>query len=147
LKTTKTEPVSQVSTTTNYKILYVDDDPDDQSILEESLAGFSSKASLVCASDGEEAISYLNSLDVQSLPALIVLDLNLPKWSGHQTLSYLKSTPSFAGIPVVIFSTSGNKNDKEICTRLGAASYLEKPYHFSGYNEVVKNFISLMKDC
>ena len=133
-----------MSTTTIIpKILYVDDDNDDCIFLTESFAN--TEANLVCASGGEEAISYLNSISTESLPSLIILDLNMPKWDGRQTLCYIKAHPSLSKIPVVILSTSDNKTDQEVCARLGAASYLQKPYYYDGYKEIVKNCLPLMK--
>ena len=132
-------------TTTNPKVLYVDDDNDDCIFLSESFAATAIETNLVCASGGEEAILYLNSINDDSLPSLIILDLNMPRWDGRQTLSYIKSNPHFAGIPVVILSTSENKRDKEVCAGLGAASYLQKPVHYEGYKEIVRNCIPLMK--
>jgi CheY-like chemotaxis protein len=134
-----------VSTTTIPKILYVDDDSDDCIFLLESFAATTTDTDLVCASGGEEAINYLNSIQEQELPSLIILDLNMPKWDGRQTLNYIKSKPQLADIPVVILSTSENKMDKEVCRRLGAASYLQKPYHYDGYKDIVRDCIPLIK--
>ena len=130
--------------TTIPKILYVDDDSDDCIFLMESFAATAMNTDLVCASDGEEAIQYLNK-EKDTLPSLIILDLNMPRKDGKQTLKHLKSDPQLADIPVVILSTSRSRIDKEVCTRLGAASYMEKPYHYEGYKEVVKNCIPLIK--
>ena len=127
------------------KILYVDDDSDDCIFLAESFAVSNISTDLVCASGGEEAITYLNSISTDALPSLIILDLNMPKWDGRQTLCYIKSHPSLSDIPVVILSTSGNNTDKEVCTRLGAISYLQKPYFYDGYKEIVNNCLPLMK--
>src|SRR5689334_6467506 len=101
------------------KILYADDDCDDRFLLGETFAAANVQADLVYASNGDEAIDHLESDN--SLPALIILDLNMPKRDGKKTLSYLKSNPKFSKIPVVILSTSENKKDKETCASLGAA--------------------------
>ncbi len=127
------------------KILYIEDDSDDQVILGESLSDYGASASLVFADSGEEAINYLESLDAQSLPALIVLDLNMPRWSGEQTLSYIKSRQAYAAIPVVVFSTSNSSTDRQACFSLGARSYFQKPTHYAGYKEIAKTFINLME--
>ncbi len=134
-----------MSKASNRKVLYIDDDIDDRFFLSTSFAEARTKADLVCTSDAEEAFSYLYSLDENSLPSLIVLDLNMPKIDGHATLSYLKSNPVFADIPVVILSTSSSKTEKAACEHLGAASYMEKPMHLAGYADIVRNFISLMR--
>ena len=141
--TTKSEPMSQTNPTPS-KILYVDDDSDDCIFLMESFAASPLNTDLVCASNGEEAIQYLNA-EKDTLPSLIILDLNMPRKDGKQTLRDLKADPQFAGIPVVILSTSRNKIDKDVCTKLGAVSYLEKPFHYEGYKDVVNNCIPLIK--
>ncbi len=137
----KHEPVSVLKS----KILYVDDDKDDCIFLLESFAACGND-NLICASNGEEAISYLSKDKEDDLPSLIILDLNMPKKNGRETLNYLKSTPNLANIPVVVLSTSENDKDKEDCVHLGAVSYMKKPVHYSGYKEIVKNCISYIKD-
>jgi CheY-like chemotaxis protein len=132
-------------TATPSTILYVDDDADDQLLLSESLQDQQAPAHLICASDGEEAVAYLNALDQSALPSLIILDLNMPRWDGKRTLSYIKSHPVLSGIPVIILSTSGNKADQESCYRLGAISYLEKPYDYREYRKIINYFIPLLK--
>lgn len=126
------------------KILYIDDDSDDCYFLSHSLAEAGTNADLICSTDAEEAISYLNSAAPGDLPSLIILDLNMPKWDGRKTLSYLKMQPHLSGIPVVILSTSENKTDKDACAILGASSYLKKPYHFEGYKEIINSFMPLL---
>ncbi|HEY1022566.1 MAG TPA: hypothetical protein VGE06_09670, partial [Flavisolibacter sp.] len=61
-------------------ILYIDDDSDDCLFLKSSLEDAGNKAKLICSSSGEEAVAYLNSMEPSSLPRLIVLDLNMPRW-------------------------------------------------------------------
>ena len=128
-----------------YKILYADDDTDDRSFLSESVSISGLPANLVYVSDGEEAIGYLESNKKEELPSLIVLDLNMPRRDGKQTLSFLKTHPRFSEIPVIILSTSTNKADKEYCTGNGAVSYFVKPQHFKGYQDLVKNFLPYLR--
>jgi CheY-like chemotaxis protein len=123
-------------------ILYVDDDKDDCNLLKESFS--TTTTSLVCLSGGEDAIRYLNNVK-EHYPSLIILDLNMPRWDGKQTLNYIKSHPHLSNIPVVILSTSENKIDKEVCKRLGAADYLLKPSRFEGYRKIVENCIPLLE--
>ncbi|HVF80601.1 MAG TPA: response regulator [Flavisolibacter sp.] len=134
-----------MSNATKSTILYVDDDSDDCSLLKTSIEDAGSKAHLICANDGEEAVKYLNSITDSSLPSLIVLDLNMPRWGGRRTLSYLKSHPHLASIPVVILSTSDNGKEKEACEQLGAVSYLKKPFHYDGYKVIIADFFSHIK--
>jgi CheY-like chemotaxis protein len=140
-------PVLFMSNTTKSTILYVDDDSDDCIFLKTSLEDAGKKADLICASHGEEAVNYLNSIEASAFPSLIVLDLNMPRWDGRRTLHYLKSHPLLAAIPVVILSTSESNKEKEACEQMGAASYLKKPYHYDGYKSIVASFFILMKLC
>lgn len=139
--------MNTATTTAVSTILYIDDDSDDCLILKSSLQDAGSQSTLICANDGEEAVKYLNSIAPASLPNLIVLDLNMPRWDGRRTLSYLKSQPHLAGIPVVVLSTSENKGEKDACAELGAASYFRKPFHYDGYRSIIDNFSCYMKAC
>lgn len=132
-------------TATAPTILYIDDDSDDCLILKSSLEDSGSSTKLIYANDGEEAVRYLNSVSPALLPSLIVLDLNMPRWDGKQTLSYLKSQPHLASIPVVVLSTSENKTEKDACAKLGAASYFKKPFHYDGYKSIINDFRRYMK--
>jgi CheY-like chemotaxis protein len=132
-----------MSNTAKSIILYVDDDNDDCIFLKTSIEDAGSKADVICASDGEEAVRYLNSVSSDALPSLIVLDLNMPRWDGKKTLQYLKSNPQLSKIPVVILSTS--EREKERCQQMGAVSYYIKPHHFIGYREIIDNFFQVMK--
>ena len=123
-------------------ILYVDDDKDDCNLLKESFS--STSTSMVCVSGGEDAIRYLNN-SKENYPSLIILDLNMPRWDGKQTLHYIKNNPRLSKIPVVILSTSENKMDKEVCKRLGATQYLQKPSRFEGYRKIVEKCIPLLE--
>lgn len=134
-----------MTATTAPTILYIDDDNDDILILKSSLEDAGSQTNLICASDGEEAVRYLNSVSPSSLPSLIVLDLNMPRWDGHRTLTYLKSHPHLAAIPVVVLSTSESKSEKDACAQLGAASYFKKPFHYDGYKSIINDFSRYMK--
>jgi CheY-like chemotaxis protein len=142
------QPQNSMSNATTYvapTILYIDDDCDDCLILKSSLEDTGSATNLVCANDGEEAVRYLNAMSPASLPNLIVLDLNMPRWDGRRTLRYLKSQPHLAAIPVVVLSTSESKTDKDACTQLGAVSYFKKPFHYDGYKSIINDFSRYMK--
>ena len=125
--------------TATYKILYADDDADDHFILKESLQNQGIQAEMVSAGDGREAMQYLENAQPGALTSLIILDLNMPRMDGRQTLSLLKKHPYFSSIPVVILSTSDNKAEKEFCQQQGAASYFTKPRHYTGYQSLVQS--------
>ena len=97
---------------------------------------------LRCA-DGDEALEYLRGYGKHpawpdSLPALVLLDLNMPGTDGRDVLGALKLDPRLHNIPVVIFSTSSSNRDIEDCYRLGANSYLTKPVSYSELEEKIR---------
>lgn len=127
-----------------WNILLADDDPEDRAILEDALESVGASAVLKYAQNGEEALAILERdyTDDQH-PCLIVLDLNMPRLNGTQTLSRLKSDQRFKNIPVVIYSTSINPLEKEQCMTLGAHSYITKPVSFMESMETAKVFLRL----
>ena len=139
--------MSITTATSSAKILYIDDDSDDCIFLMESFLANGSNTDLICMNDGDAAINYLNEIHKQNeaFPSLIILDLNMPRRDGRQTLSYIKSCDYLANIPVVILSTSENNSDKEACALLGAVSYFQKPFHYSGYKNIVSDCIHFIK--
>jgi CheY-like chemotaxis protein len=89
------------------------------------------------ARDGEEAIAYIERWESgEQPPALILLDLGLPKISGLEVLRRFKSHPQIAAIPIVVFTTSGEDKDVEEAYKLGCNSYIVKPVEFSKFKEV-----------
>lgn len=120
-------------------ILLVDDDAEDRMIIQEAFNDIGHGTILDFAENGEEAIRYLQACSKQ-LPSLIVLDLNMPRMNGRQTLECLKAEGPFANIPVIIFSTSLNQLEYDQCLALGAHSYLIKPTTYREAQEVVVYF-------
>ena len=127
-----------------FTVLLVEDDLNDIFLVKRAFKMARLETPLQVVTDGEEAINYLNSMASAELPALIILDLNMPKWNGRQTLNYIKQQPHLANIPVVILSTSENRLEQEACAVLGASSYYKKPYHLEGYREIINNFLPLL---
>jgi CheY-like chemotaxis protein len=93
--------------------------------------------------NGEKALSYLEQLEKDALPNVIVLDLNMPKLNGTQVLRILKNDQRFKNITVIIYSTSVNTIEKEETLNLGAHSYIIKPISYEECLEKVKYFHQL----
>lgn len=116
-------------------ILMVDDDAEDRLLLKDVFDDLGYSHCIHFEENGEEAIRYLQGCcDGGSLPRLIILDLNMPRLNGRQTLQYLKREPRFQDIAVIIYSTSLNPMERDECLALGAHSYIVKP---ATYNESV----------
>lgn len=126
------------------RILLVDDDAEDRLIIKDTFDELGYGPTIRFAENGEDAIAYLeNCLLQQALPALVILDLNMPRLNGTQTLRYLKSRPAFSTIPVIIFSTSLNPIEHDECLLLGAHSYVIKPTSYMQAVDVAKHFYTL----
>lgn len=123
--------------TTSKPILLVEDSPMD---VELTLRAFK-KRNLVnpvqVARDGEEALAYIEAWDAgQSPPAVILLDLKLPKVSGLEVLRLIKSHPTYRSIPVAVLTSSSIDQDIQTAYQLGANSYIVKPVEFEKFLEV-----------
>lgn len=113
------------------EVLYVEDSAGDVLLTRHILAELLQPVKLTVATDGEQALAIL--ADEQFTPALIILDLNLPKVSGFEVLSQ----NSRKDIPVVIFSASMRTSDMERTLVLGAKEYVHKPMDMPGYRDAV----------
>ena len=123
-----------------HKILIADDDQEDLLLIEEALNSLNQPAKFVY--NGVEALEYLEQCTI--LRSLIVLDLNMPKLNGTETLESLKKDSRFKHIPVLIYSTSINPYEKEKCARLGAKDYVVKPFTHADIFTTVEYFISFV---
>jgi CheY-like chemotaxis protein len=78
--------------------------------------------------DGKEAIKYFEYLtDKSNIPGLILLDINLPKVSGHEVLIYIKNHEKYKAIPVIMLTTSSSEKDIKQCYKNYANCYITKP--------------------
>jgi CheY-like chemotaxis protein len=120
-------------------ILLVEDNPMD---LDLTLRAFSKKKlsnHVIVARDGEEALAHIPRWEAgEPLPAVILLDINLPKISGLEVLRQLKAHPRFRRIPVVVLTSSREDKDLKTAYDLGVNSYIEKPVNFSKFMEVAE---------
>jgi CheY-like chemotaxis protein len=101
---------------TNHMILLVEDDPDDVLLIKEALAEIPA-INLVHQKNGWEGLKYLEDSknNHRPLPCLIIMDMNMPVLHGKKLLAMLKNEIRFEPIPVIVFATSSNENDKKYC--------------------------------
>ena len=122
-------------------VLLVEDDPGDVLIAREALAAGQLSTDLAVVTDGVEAIAYLrrqNGFADASRPDLILLDLNLPRMSGHEVLAEVKGDPELRRIPVVVLTTSQAHEDIIRSYDLHASVHVSKPVDFDEFAGVVK---------
>ena len=124
------------------EVLLVEDSAGDVRLTREALKDAKVHVHLQVASDGIEAMAFLNRegqhVDAPR-PDLILLDLNLPKKDGRQVLEEIKQSPSLKSIPVVILTTSASEADILRSYMLHANCYITKPVDLNGFLDVVKS--------
>lgn len=125
-------------------ILMADDDEDDRLLTEEAMAESCAANRLRFVENGLELIQYLRGegkyIDriKYPYPGLILLDLNMPKMDGRETLGVLKADRALCRIPVVIVTTSKAEDDMLKGYDLGAASYITKPVTFDALVDLMR---------
>ena len=133
-------------------ILLVEDDPDDRELMTLAFARGEFSYNLIIVSDGIEALDYLFGIipydresdmpygdrDLTSMPALILLDINLPRINGIEILRQLRADPRTRLIPVVIISSSDEPQDLINSYINGCNSYIRKPIDFTQLQKFVR---------
>ena len=107
-------------------VLIVDDDEDDRDLFCDAVSVIDPSIQCVMARNGEEALEGLKHHNFHKTD-IIFLDLNMPRLNGMQCLESLKKDPLLEHIPVVIYTTSKQKEDKKAAMRSGAADFVTKP--------------------
>ena len=113
-------------------ILLVEDDIVDASTVKQTLADLGVRNPVVHKTDGEEALEYLRGQDNQQ-PALIFLDLNMPKISGVELLQIIRADAKLQRIPVVVLTVSKYEQDKLDTFDLGVAGYIIKAVDYDAF--------------
>ena len=122
-------------------ILLVEDNPDDIALMLHALNDNRIANPVVVAEDGEQALQTLFGTNEQAesgAPALILLDLNLPKRNGLEVLRELRNHPDTRLVPVVILTSSLEPSDRLKAYQAGANSYLRKPVDFDEFVHVAQ---------
>ena len=124
------------------KILLVEDNPDDVALTQRALRSQNVKNEVVVAKDGVEALAYLfgdaSREPPEDLPAVILLDLKLPRINGMEVLQRIRADERTKLLPVVILTSSDEERDVIDGYSLGANSYVRKPVDFVEFTEATK---------
>jgi two-component system response regulator len=128
----------------NRTILLIEDNPDDEELTLRALSRNNIGNHVVVVRDGQEAIDWLEATgpqagrDVNDIPALILLDLKLPKVDGLDVLRRVRASPRTAIVPVVILTSSKEERDRASGYQSGANSYVQKPVDFTEFVDAVR---------
>lgn len=123
------------------EILVVEDNPGDVELIRESFEGSSWEPHFHIATDGEEALAFLQRIEPYHdapQPDLIFLDLNLPKKDGRQVLRFIKSNGELKAIPVIVLTTSRSADDILASYQLHTNCYMSKPADLDAFMEQMK---------
>ncbi|HTE06272.1 MAG TPA: response regulator [Planctomycetota bacterium] len=125
-------------------ILLVEDNPDDEKLTVRALKKSNIANEVAIARDGVEALDYLfctgayAGRDPSSMPALVLLDLKLPKMDGLEVLRRIRADERTRRLSIVILTSSREEQDLMNGYNGGASSYIRKPVDFTQFTEVVK---------
>lgn len=124
-------------------ILLVEDNPRDLELTLEALARARLANEVVIARDGEEALAYLTCSGafagrVKGNPAVVLLDLKLPKVDGHEVLAAIRASQEFRRVPVVILTSSKEEQDLARSYERGVNAYVVKPVNFQEFITAVQ---------
>lgn len=121
------------------KILLAEDDEDDQQFFNDFLKSRNDIILMPIAENGLVLTEYLEGItDRAQLPDLIILDQNMPKSNGLQTLQVLKEDERYTHIPVIIYSTYTDDTLIKIGSEMGATMVVSKPVTKEGYHEMIE---------
>jgi two-component system, response regulator len=115
-------------------VLIAEDDQDDRELILDAFKAARPTVNLEFVIDGQELLDYLqrdhgdaSSSARSHHPAIILMDLNMPRKNGYEALAELKSDPALRPIPVIVLTTSRDEGDIRTTYELGASSFITKP--------------------
>ncbi|PIB34023.1 transcriptional regulator [Reichenbachiella sp. 5M10] len=116
-------------------VLFIDDDTIERMKFNRAVSTLPLEVKITEAKNGEEALQLLETKT--NLPDVILLDLNMPRISGIEFLTRLKSDETLRYIPTIVVTTSNNKKDLLTCYTIGIAGYILKPLKYEEYVTVI----------
>jgi two-component system response regulator len=127
-------------------ILLADDDDDDRELIRDALQDARLASDMRFVGDGQELLDYLRregryagATDAPR-PAIILLDLNMPRKDGREALAEIRSDRQLGSIPVIVLTTSSDEQDIVRSYELGANSFITKPPTFTGLTEALQTW-------
>jgi CheY-like chemotaxis protein len=127
-------------------VLYADDDPEDIELINEAFISYSQDIELMTFPDGIALLNFIEEIDpFHAAPCLFILDINMPRLNGKETLRRLRSLESFAEVPAVLFTTSSQPSDAAFARSFNAG-FVTKPLHANQIHMIVDEIISHCTD-
>ncbi|HWJ91456.1 MAG TPA: response regulator [Flavisolibacter sp.] len=127
-------------------ILCVDDDEDDLLFIKETIRSRGYSFTIAEAKNGWEAINFLQKAqDDDVLPCLIIMDLNMPRMDGKQTINKIRESEKLAPIPIAVFTTSSNHTDRQYFENLGVR-FMTKPFDYKIFTSQIVDLLAFCAD-
>ena len=133
-----------MSTPDTSAILLVEDSSADIYLIQRAVAECGTNLRLWVMPDGPEALMFLRKdfpLTHVPTPALIILDLRLPRTHGLQLLTEIRQLPGYQATPIVILSSTPKEHEEQHCLQLGASAYVQKSANFYSYFADIKALV------
>ena len=121
-------------------ILFIEDDMIETMKLKRTISKLQLKHNITEAKNGEEALDIIQSGN--TLPDIILLDLNMPRMSGIEFLSVLKADEKLRFLPTIVLTTSENRADLLECYKIGIAGYVIKPLKYEDYETKLQSVLN-----
>ena len=125
-------------------VLYVEDEENDRILMQLAFEKAGLETALRMVSHGQEAIDFLSGSgpfrqrELYPLPAVVLLDLNLPGMPGFEVLKWIRRHPAHRELPVVVFTSSAREEDRDRARELGANEFVQKPLMPSGFQTMAR---------
>lgn len=127
-------------------VLYADDDPEDIELVRDAFNAYSQNVELITFSNGIEMLNYIKTIDpFKAAPCLFIIDINMPRLNGKETLMRLRKQKEFAEVPAVLFSTSTMPADATFAHNYNAG-FVTKPLHTNQVHQIIDQIIEHCSD-
>ena len=127
-------------------ILCVDDDEDDLHFIHEIIVEQQHRFTIDTCNNGWEALRYLEqAAENELLPCLVIMDVNMPRMDGKETIRRIKAHEQLSTIPVVVFTTSSNKEDRSYFEGLGV-HFFTKPFDYKVFTRQIVDLLAFCAD-
>jgi CheY-like chemotaxis protein len=129
-------------------ILCVDDDPDDQMLMLETIKEVDPNARVATALNGAEALQFLERSKTypQEMPCLVIMDINMPVLNGKEAVAKMKADKAFIEVPIVLFSTSSSSLDEDFAKQY-KVPFITKSSSIKGLRETVEKLLQGIANC
>lgn len=129
-----------------YNLLLADDDEDDCDFFREALDELPVPTNLVTVNDGVQLMDFLSQNSTENLPNILFLDLNMPRKNGLECLTEIKQKEEYKDLPVIIFSTSLDRDIVDLVYEKGAVHYIRKPGEFAKLKKVIASALRIASE-